>query len=352
MRYHAPSLLHPPSPSSRAGQGRTSLADTARLAGRKPCRSRLSTSSSFSSSSPPASTRSVSSWTGPNSARVAAADPLGACRASRLTATMADETRPSRPAATSFTSGRSSTCACSAWSSTSSSMAQRCALTTPLESSLAAPQGCAHTFDAGRDPCHRLALCGRWHPQRHLPARLCHAPLHVRLPCALLLRYWTLALSDASLRLHSVAFVFSLFVFSSVSHIYYSLRAHHANHSGLDTLFVHLPFSLWHAWSLVTVSPCASSISSRLGESARSLMWYSLGLTDLHLGIRGVPGEAAQVLVSTQSSLLTEFGFARTAPRCTCQPRDQDPGCARARLLRHDLRTSSKSLRLSQACSS
>jgi len=54
-------------------------------------------------------------------------------------------------------------------------------------------------------------------------------------------------------RHYLVAFIFALFVSSTVSTIYYSLRVHHSSPSPLDTLFVHLPFSLWHAWSVVTV---------------------------------------------------------------------------------------------------
>jgi len=54
-------------------------------------------------------------------------------------------------------------------------------------------------------------------------------------------------------RHYIVAFIFSIFVASTVSTIYYSLRAHHKPDGVLDAIFVHLPFSLWHAWSIVTV---------------------------------------------------------------------------------------------------
>ncbi|GAA6003411.1 uncharacterized protein JCM10292_001574 [Rhodotorula paludigena] len=54
-------------------------------------------------------------------------------------------------------------------------------------------------------------------------------------------------------RHYIVAFIFAILVASTVSTIYYSLSAHlHAKSAG-DALFVHLPFSLWHAWSIVTV---------------------------------------------------------------------------------------------------
>ncbi|POY71653.1 hypothetical protein BMF94_5348 [Rhodotorula taiwanensis] len=50
-----------------------------------------------------------------------------------------------------------------------------------------------------------------------------------------------------------VAFIFACLVAASVSTVYYSLAAHHHQRSIGDTLFVHLPFSLWHAWSIVLV---------------------------------------------------------------------------------------------------
>ncbi|GAA5912752.1 hypothetical protein JCM6882_005779 [Rhodosporidiobolus microsporus] len=49
-----------------------------------------------------------------------------------------------------------------------------------------------------------------------------------------------------------VAFIFSLLLASSVSTVYYSLSAHYKPRSMGDVLFVHLPFSLWHAWSILT----------------------------------------------------------------------------------------------------
>ncbi|GAA5968830.1 hypothetical protein JCM8115_006467 [Rhodotorula mucilaginosa] len=50
-----------------------------------------------------------------------------------------------------------------------------------------------------------------------------------------------------------VAFIFAGLVAASVSTAYYSLAAHHHSRSLGDTLFIHLPFSLWHAWSIVLV---------------------------------------------------------------------------------------------------
>ncbi|GAA5837461.1 hypothetical protein JCM11251_002113 [Rhodosporidiobolus azoricus] len=50
-----------------------------------------------------------------------------------------------------------------------------------------------------------------------------------------------------------VAFIFAILLASSVSTIYYSLSAHYRPRNLGDALFVHLPFSLWHAWSIVTV---------------------------------------------------------------------------------------------------
>lgn len=51
---------------------------------------------------------------------------------------------------------------------------------------------------------------------------------------------------------HIVGFIFALLVAGAVSSVYYSLATSPA-HDLLNALFVHLPFSLWHAWSIVTV---------------------------------------------------------------------------------------------------
>ncbi|KAF9039536.1 hypothetical protein BDZ89DRAFT_1156964 [Hymenopellis radicata] len=50
-----------------------------------------------------------------------------------------------------------------------------------------------------------------------------------------------------------VAFVFALFVSSTVTHIYYVVKKHHSSQSTPDELFVHLPFSLYHGWTTVLV---------------------------------------------------------------------------------------------------
>jgi len=49
------------------------------------------------------------------------------------------------------------------------------------------------------------------------------------------------------------AFVFSLFVSSAVTHIYYVVKKYHSAQSLNDELWVHLPFSLWHGWTTVLV---------------------------------------------------------------------------------------------------
>ncbi|BGP42051.1 hypothetical protein JCM10449v2_006053 [Rhodotorula kratochvilovae] len=54
-------------------------------------------------------------------------------------------------------------------------------------------------------------------------------------------------------RHYIVAFIFAILLASSVSTVYYSLSSTYHPGSIGDTLFVHLPFSLWHAWSIVTV---------------------------------------------------------------------------------------------------
>ncbi|KAJ7209606.1 hypothetical protein GGX14DRAFT_520976 [Mycena pura] len=50
-----------------------------------------------------------------------------------------------------------------------------------------------------------------------------------------------------------VAFIFSLFVSSAVTHIYYVVKKYHLAESISDEIFVHLPFSLYHGWTTVLV---------------------------------------------------------------------------------------------------
>ncbi|KAG1835611.1 hypothetical protein EV424DRAFT_1531474 [Suillus variegatus] len=49
------------------------------------------------------------------------------------------------------------------------------------------------------------------------------------------------------------AFVFSLFVSSAISHIYYTVKKFHAPANVGDEVLVHLPFSLYHGWTTVLV---------------------------------------------------------------------------------------------------
>jgi len=49
------------------------------------------------------------------------------------------------------------------------------------------------------------------------------------------------------------AFIFSLLVGTSVTHIYYIVKKYHAAQTTNDELFVHLPFSLYHGWTTVLV---------------------------------------------------------------------------------------------------
>lgn len=50
-----------------------------------------------------------------------------------------------------------------------------------------------------------------------------------------------------------LAFVTILFVSATVSHIYRSIKLHHPPKSLLDTVFVHIPFSLFHGFSVVLI---------------------------------------------------------------------------------------------------
>ncbi|KAG8863569.1 hypothetical protein FRB96_008309 [Tulasnella sp. 330] len=46
-----------------------------------------------------------------------------------------------------------------------------------------------------------------------------------------------------------LAFIFSLLVSSTVSHIYYIVKKHHAPEDINDELWIHLPFSVWHGFT-------------------------------------------------------------------------------------------------------
>ncbi|CAK5281355.1 unnamed protein product [Mycena citricolor] len=50
-----------------------------------------------------------------------------------------------------------------------------------------------------------------------------------------------------------IAFVFSLFVSSATTHIYYIVKKYHVAENLGDEIFVHLPFSLYHGWTTVLV---------------------------------------------------------------------------------------------------
>jgi len=90
-----------------------------------------------------------------------------------------------------------------------------------------------------------------------------------------------------------VAFIFACLVASSISTVYYSLRTHYPAKTTLDALFVHLPFSLWHAWSLFTVLLSAFAAFTHGGHSSH-------------------PGVAVKVLVVLAEAFLasTAWGYA------------------------------------------
>lgn len=50
-----------------------------------------------------------------------------------------------------------------------------------------------------------------------------------------------------------VAFIFALLVSSTVSHIYYVVKKHHAGENINDELWIHLPFSLYHGFTTVLI---------------------------------------------------------------------------------------------------
>ncbi|KAJ7128926.1 hypothetical protein C8R43DRAFT_1026385 [Mycena crocata] len=50
-----------------------------------------------------------------------------------------------------------------------------------------------------------------------------------------------------------IAFIFSLFVSSAVTNVYYVVKKYHVPENLCDQIFVHLPFSLYHGWTTVLV---------------------------------------------------------------------------------------------------
>lgn len=50
-----------------------------------------------------------------------------------------------------------------------------------------------------------------------------------------------------------VGFIFSILLAAAVSETYWQLKAKHQPKSGLAAIFVHLPFSLWHAYAVFTM---------------------------------------------------------------------------------------------------
>ena len=84
-----------------------------------------------------------------------------------------------------------------------------------------------------------------WCPQLHLRPHLHHSPLLVRR-----VRFSLCSEIDKN---HRTAFIFALLTASTASSVYYSLRLNYPSKGTLDTVFVHLPFSLFHSYSIVLV---------------------------------------------------------------------------------------------------
>lgn len=59
--------------------------------------------------------------------------------------------------------------------------------------------------------------------------------------------------SATDARFYRTAFIFALLTASTASSVYYSLRQNYPSKGTLDTVFVHLPFSLFHSYSIVLV---------------------------------------------------------------------------------------------------
>lgn len=142
----------------------------------------------------------------------------------------------SLPPTMPFTSGRSLTWACASAFPL---------LAVELNKAQARPGHPAVLSARLRGHCreNRLALRYHWPAERHLRPSLGHESS----------RLVHLCLSTTS-RCSSKyrAFVVSLFLASSVSTIYWSLRASPPK-NGAQALLVHTPYSLWHAWTVVLV---------------------------------------------------------------------------------------------------
>jgi len=93
-----------------------------------------------------------------------------------------------------------------------------------------------------------------------------------------------------------VAFIFSLFVSSCVTHIYYVVKKHHSSESTADELFVHLPFSLYHGWTTVLVVLTAFDAFGRDALEHRAGVWTKVFV---FLGLFFLEATAATYAFST-----------------------------------------------------
>jgi len=102
-----------------------------------------------------------------------------------------------------------------------------------------------------------------------------------------------------------VAFIVSLFLASSVSTVYWSLRSHKPQ--GVGQFFcVHLPWSLWHAWSLILVIISAFAAFGRDASHHHAGVWTKLlvavaltflALTSVGYAFHGEQGDIAGAAV-------------------------------------------------------
>jgi len=92
------------------------------------------------------------------------------------------------------------------------------------------------------------------------------------------------------------AFVFSLFVSSAVTHIYYIVKKHHSPQSYADELFIHLPFSLYHGWTTVLVVLTAFEAFGVNSQTHAAGVWTKVFV---FLGLFFLEGTAATYAFST-----------------------------------------------------
>ncbi|KAF9191244.1 hypothetical protein BGZ51_007564 [Haplosporangium sp. Z 767] len=78
-----------------------------------------------------------------------------------------------------------------------------------------------------------------------------------------------------------LAFITLIFATGAVSYIYYRLKELHASESFGETIFLHLPFSLYHAWTLVLLIINGFAVVSPVRDDGPSTFQVVLAIAGL-----------------------------------------------------------------------